>query len=202
MPRRNRVLPTQEIAALPGRGLFMGNRGILHDDAGAIRAGWRHPHWICCLTAFKGRRRPIMAPHAYTELFFLDEAVALAAGHRPCAECRRADWLAFRAAWDQANGPVGGAADLDRQLHRARLDGRAQRRWTALAQDLPEGTMILSGDSPALITRGAQHAFAMAGYGPAQALPRGPVTVLTPAPTVAALAAGYCPVLHPTALDP
>ncbi len=202
MPRQNRALPTQEIAALPGRGLFMGNRGILHDDSGRIRARWRHPHWICCLTAFKGRRRPLMAPHAYTELFFLDEAVALAAGHRPCAECRRADWTAFRAAWDRANGPVAGAADLDRQLHRARLDGRMQRRWTEVAGNLPEGTMILSSTGPALVAAGALRPFTMAGYGPPAAMPPGAVTVLTPAPTVAALAAGYRPVLHPTALDP
>lgn len=201
MTRQNRVLPTQEIVAMAGRGLFMGNRGILHDEAGRIRAGWRHPHWICCLTSFKGRRRPLMAPRAYTELFFLDEAVALAAGHRPCAECRRADWLAFRAAWEQANGPVAGAADLDRQLHSARLEGRAQRRWRT-TRTLPDGTMILTDTGPALIAGGAQRAFTMAGYGPRAALPRGPVTVLTPAPTAAAIAAGYRPALHSSALDP
>ncbi|MDB5560081.1 MAG: hypothetical protein JWQ36_3015, partial [Enterovirga sp.] len=116
MPRQNRVLPTGEIVALPFRGAFMGNRGILHDEAGRLgRARWRHPHWIICRLAFKGRRRAIMAPRRYTELFFPDEAVALAAGHRPCAECRRDAFGAYRSALARAEGgPAHSAASLDR----------------------------------------------------------------------------------------
>src|SRR6478735_712658 len=97
-PRRNRVDPWGELIAVPERGALMGNRGVLHDDEGRVRRDFRLETWIACLLEFKGRRRPIMRPNHYTELFFLDEATSLAAGHRPCAECRRADYNAFRAA--------------------------------------------------------------------------------------------------------
>ena len=99
MPRQNRVLPTGEIIAHPARGRFMGNRGILHDASGHLgRSRWKLMGWVTCVLDFKGRQRTVMSPGTYTELFFHDEAVALAAGHRPCAECRRADYRAYRAA--------------------------------------------------------------------------------------------------------
>src|SRR5262245_61405643 len=99
MPRQNRVTPFGEVVAVPERGTFMGNRGVLHDEGGRIRRAWLVKRWILCVLEFKGRHRAIMAPDRYTELFFLDEATGLAAGHRPCAECRRSRFLAFRDAW-------------------------------------------------------------------------------------------------------
>ena len=199
MPRQNRVMPTGEVVVHPARGLFMGNRGILHDRAGQLgRARWRHPHWITCQTAFRGRKRTLMAPRAYTELFFLDEAVACAAGHRPCAECRRADYRAFAEAWAGVFGRST-AAEIDRALHAARIDGRGQRRHLADAQALPDGAMVLIMDQPHLIRSGRALPFFPDGYGPPIALPQAFVTVLTPAPTVAVMAAGWQPALHPSA---
>ncbi|MBR9844139.1 MAG: hypothetical protein GYB25_13340 [Rhodobacteraceae bacterium] len=192
MPLQNRVQPTGDILAHPARGRFMGNRGILHDpDQRLTHRRWRHKAWVCCLLAFKSRRRPLMASGAYTELFFHDEAVALAAGHRPCGECRRADFNAFLDAADHA-GPV---ADFDTRLHAARAIPRrfAQRRHLADAATLPEGCFILCDTGPALLWHGALYPFAPSGYGPAQTRPMGAVTVLTPAPTLTALRAGYTP---------
>jgi len=120
---QNRVTPFGEIVATPARGLSMGNRGILHDDRRRLgRRRWTHKAWICCVTEFRGRRRQVMAPGRYTELFFLDEAVALAAGHRPCFECRRAAANAFAACW----GGEPRAPDMDRVLHAERLAGNRQ----------------------------------------------------------------------------
>jgi hypothetical protein len=202
--RQNRVLPTGEIVALEERGTLTGNRGCLHDAAGRLGvARWRHPHWISCELSYKGWRRPIMAPNRWTELFFLDEAVALAAGHRPCALCRRADWLAFRTAWASAFGTLTAAPEIDRILHAARVDSRsrAQKRHAAAAERLPDGTFILQDGSPALVTGSGLRPWRPGGYGPALPRPAGPVTVLTPRPLVAVLAAGYRPRLHPSARE-
>lgn len=200
MPRQNRLTPEGRFEAVAARGLFMGNRGILHDAAGRLGgARWRHPHWIICLTEFRGRRRPLMAPRHYTELFFLDEATALAAGHRPCAECRRLAWLAFRDAF--APAPMR-AAELDRVLHTARLDRGRQRRCAFDINTLPDGVLVLdeAGRCPHLLHRGHLLPWSHQGYGAPRPRPDGGmVTVLTPAPTVAALARGYRPVLHPSA---
>lgn len=209
MPLQNRVTPTGDIIADPARGLFMGNRGILHDDDGRVgRARWRHSHWIVCVLAFKGRRRSVMQPHRYTELFFLDEAVALAAGHRPCAECRRDRFRAFVACWTNGighDGAVPDAAGLDAMLHAARVDPRSRRQatWRAPLADLPDGAFICLGDgdsTPRVILGDALYGWTPAGYRNAVRRPRGAsVTVLTPRPTVSALAGGYRPVLHPSA---
>jgi hypothetical protein len=204
MPRRNRVTPTGDIAALLQRGLLTGNRGILHDTTGQMTAArWRHPHWISCTLTWKGIRRPIMAPGTWTELFFLDEAVALAAGHRPCALCRRAAYTRFCAAWTTAYGTTPKAAEVDRILHAARLDGRAQRRHTADIATLPEGAFILTDTAPVLVRRTTLHPFGPTGYGPPEPRPGGgSVIVLTPAPIVAVLRAGYGPTLHPDTVSP
>lgn len=200
MARQNRVLPTGEIVADPARGLFMGNRGCLHDPDGRLGAArWRHRNWITCALSFKERKRSPMSPGKYTELFFLDEAVACAAGHRPCAECRRPAWRAFQAVWSGVFGPMK-AAEIDRTLHVARLEGRRQRRHTALARDLPDGAMMLTDDAAHLVIAGKALPWSPAGYGPACPLPDGDVTVLTPAPMVAVLRAGWKPVLHSSAL--
>ena len=172
----------------------MGNRGILHDDQRQLGAArWRHKAWVTCVLEFKGRKRPLMAPGAYTELFFHDEAVALAAGHRPCAECRRADHLAFRAAFGAASAP-----ELDAVLHKARVTPRtrAQIAHTDPATTLPDGAFFHWQGQPHLCHQGAAHPFAPGGYGPAKALPDVPVQVLTPAPTLAALRQGYVPMIR------
>lgn len=200
-PRQNRVTPEGEIIATPARGLFLGNRGCLHDAAGRLgTARWRHPHWIVCALAFKDRHRALMAPGRWTELFFLDEAVALAAGHRPCAECRRAAFRAFQAAFAPAALP---APEIDRRLHAARVT-RARRQITHAAEiaTLPDGTFLrLPGETAAqLLHAGQLWPYSPAGYGPPRPRPTaGLVAVLTPAPTLAALRNGYRPALHPSA---
>jgi hypothetical protein len=199
MTLQNRVLPTGEIVALPFRGLLTGNRGILHGPDGVLARTHQHIHWITCRLDWKGVRRPVMQGRKWTELFFLDEATAGAAGHRPCALCRREAWLAFAAAWGRAHGPAR-APEVDRVLHAARRDGRGQRRHRAMAADLPPGTIVLA-PGPALVLPGGLRDWGVDGYAALRPLPDGAVTVLTPAPMVAAMAAGWRPVLHPTALQ-
>ncbi|NNM73016.1 hypothetical protein [Enterovirga aerilata] len=197
MTRQNRVLPTSEIVALPFRGAWMGNRGILHDEEGRLgRARWRHPHWIICRLEFRGRHRPVMAPRRYTELFFFDEAVALAAGHRPCAECRRGAFEAYRSAWARAQGgKPPSAAAMDAVLHSARTDLRTRdpATFAAALGELPDGVFVRTGPGEAaLLSDGRLHPYLGEGYGPPRmAGTRTAVEVLTPAPTVAALRAGY-----------
>ena len=194
MPLQNRVQPDGEIIAHPARGGFMGNRGILHDENGLHhKRRWAHKNWVCCVLSFKGRRRQLMAPRHYTELFFLDEAVAFAAGHRPCAECRAADYRRFRACCD-VSGP---AAALDRQLHSERAVPRVfqQRRQTGVeVHDLPDGAFILDHAGLRGVLFGdAFHPYQPSGYGPPQPRPRGRVTLLTPPSSVAAFRNGYRP---------
>lgn len=200
--RQNRVTPTGDLVSVSARGLFMGNRGILHDAEGRLgRSRWKHPHWVCCLLSFKGRKRPVMAPGAYTELFFLDEATALAAGHRPCAECRRPAFEAWRDGWEAAFGTRPRAPEIDRALHadRVRRD-RSQVRFSAPATSLPTGTFILYDGRPMAVS--GDHAvlpYSPDGYGAAERLPTGEVEVLTPRASVAVLRAGYHAEMHPTA---
>ncbi|NNJ68975.1 MAG: hypothetical protein HKP54_13150 [Boseongicola sp.] len=198
MPHQNRVLATGDLIKHPARGLFMGNRGILHDDAQTLdRARWRHKAWVTCLLRHKDWHRQIMQPGHYTELFFLDEAVALAAGHRPCALCRRADYRAFLNALDH----TGSAKDLDNALHHARVIPRTakHRRFTANINTLPAGTIIWN-NAAYLITRTALRKVHPDGYdSPIDRPKSGQTEVLTPSLTVKALARGYCPKLHPSA---
>lgn len=203
MPRRNRVTPEGEIIADPARGLFMGNRGILHDGEGRIAAPFRHRNWVCCVTAFKGRRRELMTPGRYTELFFLDEAVALAAGHRPCGECRREAYARYRAAWAAAAGTgLPAPREMDRALHAARIAPRRGGKLTFAApvESLPDFAFLRTGAGPAMVAGDRLLPWAPGGYG--TPLPRpasGLVEVLTPLPSVAALRAGYRPALHSSA---
>ncbi|WP_442638921.1 hypothetical protein [Roseicyclus sp.] len=179
----------------------MGNRGILHDGARRLGAArWRHKAWIACVLSFKGRRRVPMSPGAYTELFFLDEAVALAAGHRPCAECRRADYDRFRAAWARATGETASAPAMDAALHPARVTrSRAQVRHVADIATLPDGAFVLHEGAPCLAIGDGLLPFTPGGYGVPRPRPVGPATVLTPAPILDVLRAGYAPALHPSA---
>jgi hypothetical protein len=192
-PYQNRVLATGDIVAHPARGAFMGNRGILHDASKALgRARWRHKTWVTCVLTWKDWHRQVMTPGRYTELFFLDEAVALAAGHRPCGLCRHADYTAFRT----AAGITGPASEMDAVLHAERAIPRVfrQRRETLEAATLPDGTIILE-DRPKLILGDAMYPVDASGYGPPERRATGTVTVLTPAMSRMALAEGYAPVI-------
>ncbi|MDG3040752.1 hypothetical protein [Roseicyclus marinus] len=202
MPLQNRVLPTGEIVTDPARGLFTGNRGILHTpDQRLGPRRWTHPHWlICTLTHPRGTYHGPMPDRRWTALFFLDEAVALAAGHRPCAECRRDAFTRFRAAWATAFGTLPRAPQIDARLHPVRVSRtRAQIRHQAAARDLPDGCFLLLQGRAHLLSGAHLLPFTPSGYGAPFDRPEGTVTVLTPRPTLAVLAAGYRPHLHPTA---
>ncbi len=193
-PRANRVQPDGKFLSTPARGGFTGNRGILHGPDGVIAtARWRHKAWITCTLRPRPGRAPLpmAAPGHYTPLFFLDEAVACAAGHRPCAECRRAVWRDFAAAWGRAFGTVPRAPQVDAALHAARINPPLCLHRT---ETLPDGAFCLLGGAPHLVWHGAALPYAPDGYGPARALPAGPVPVLTPAPLLAVMRAGWCPV--------
>lgn len=212
MTRQNRVTPTGQIIATPARGMFMGNRGILHNAQGEITQPYATKLWIICQLSSKGRRRKLMQPGKYTELFFLDEATALAAGHRPCFECRREAALSFRQAWLAGNpqlnlGELVGSGEIDAVLHAERLTGgyykkdKRQKTHTAVLHSLPNGTFIWREERPYLVWADALLPWMAEGYGkPVQRAGSELVTVLTPASTVAALAHGYQPQLHPSAL--
>ena len=201
MPRQNRVTPHGALIDL-GRGMFMGNRGCLHDDAGQIRRAHRGRRWIICALEFKGRRLELAAPGENTQLFFLDEATALAAGHRPCGECRRDAFRAFVDAWTAGNpgalpaGPLR-VGDIDRVLHQQRTGPRER----APLNGLPDGTLVALDDDPLahLVLGDALLPWQPEGYGAPRPRPATTVDVLTPPSTVNALRAGYRPVLHPSA---
>ncbi|QJW98227.1 hypothetical protein [Frigoriglobus tundricola] len=206
MPKQNRVTPFGEIVAVPAYGTLMGNRGVLHDAAGTIRRAWHLRRWIVCVLEFNGRKRTVMAPGRYTELFFLDEATALAAGHRPCFECQRQRFRAYRAAWTAGHAlphaPTAGG--IDDTLHAERTGmNREKLCHSANLDSVPDGALVtLEGDDaiPYLLWRGELLAWSPAGYRERRTRPTGArVSVLTPAPTVTAIRAGYVPAVHPSA---
>lgn len=201
MPLQNRVTPTGDIVATPHRGEMMGNRGgcFHRDDQTLMRRRWASRQWICCVLAFKARQRKLMQPGLYTELFFLDEATALAAGHRPCFECRRVDAVRYQQLWTETigRGLMPKAAGMDLVLHEARLKPLAQRP-TALVRDLPDGAFVQSQGRSCLVLAGRIRSWSFEGYSPTLSAPREAVTVLTPAPTLAILRAGYVASLHQT----
>ena len=209
MPRRNRVDPWGDLHAVDARGLFTGNRGCLVDGDGEVVRHHQGSLWIACLTRYKSWRAPLAAPRRWTPLFFLDDAVALAAGHRPCGLCRRDSYLSYRdAVRSSAPGIPLFATEIDRRLAAERLGrgrGRVRaddrRPWTASVDDLPNGTVVVDGDrAPYLVIDDAFRQFRFDGWGPPSARPRGIVIdVLTPSTSVAALRHGFEPVLHPTA---
>ena len=203
MPRQNRVTPDGTLIAVPDRGLFWGNRGVLHDPEERLVRYSRGRAWAICVLEFKGRRRQQRAPNRLTELYFLDEATGLAAGHRPCGECRYQDYQAFKRAWAAAFGFAGGVpgvAEIDARLHEDRLVRPGVRRtYTAACAGLPDGVMASAGGEPFLVWGGGLLAWTPGGYRPGPAPGPGPVTVITPRATVAVLAAGYRPVVHPSA---
>jgi hypothetical protein len=204
MPLQNRVKPDGDIVAASARGLLMGNRGCLHGQGRELGISrWRSKLWIGCVLDWRGRRRDPMPPGRWTALFFLDEATALAAGHRPCAYCRRADYVDFAEAWRRSAGLAArpAATEMDAQLHAERTD-RVRRKRTHLADlaELPEGVMIRTGDGASLLVEGRLRPWSFSGYGSAlPERPSGLVEVLTPPSIVAAISAGYRPLIHPTA---
>jgi hypothetical protein len=204
-PLQNRVTPAGEIVSDPGRGLLMGNRGCLHGpDRRLGTARWRSKRWICCVLEWQGVQRDPMPAGRWTALFFLDEATALAAGHRPCAYCRREQFLSFAAAWRQAHGldRRPGADEMDARLHAERVDSRSRRQLTrdALPGQLPDGVMIRHDGVTGLLAGGCLLPWSFTGYLAPVPLPPGrQAELLTPPATVAALAAGYRPLLHPSA---
>jgi len=207
---RNRVDPWGDLHAVPERGLFTGNRGCLVDAAGAVARHHRGSLWITCLTEFRGWHHPLTAPGIWTPLFFLDDAVALAAGHRPCALCRRDAYRSYRAAVTAAIGSTRPltAVELNTRLDTERLrrgrgiDRRGDRRlWTASLANIPTGAVILSqGGHPHLVLGEHTRPFEFGGWGaPVERDGSRTVTVLTPPTSVAALRHGYAPTLHPSA---
>ncbi len=199
---QNRVTPQGEIVSTPARGTLMGNRGVLHDASRQIIRPWQLVRWIACVTEFRGRWRPIMAPNRWTELFFLDEATSLAAGHRPCAHCRNADYKRYRAAWSAARGvEVPSAEEIDRVLHDDRLLGRREKRtYLERREALPDGTMVALDDTAWLVLGDELWRWSPAGYGGQRSgsLPAR-LEVLTPRSSVETLRAGYVAGIHPTA---
>ncbi len=201
MPLQNRVTPYGEIVAVPERGLFTGNRGILHTPDQRIVHYNRGRRWIICQLEFKGWHREMMQPNHWTELFFLDEATALAAGHRPCAMCRYRDYQSFRRSWAMAHGLSLQSADqMDLVMHQDRLARpRVQRTYEAQITSLPEGAFIeLDGEAWLLLEEELLH-WSPGGYDRRIVRPeQGTVQVITPKCTVATIANGYRPLLHPS----
>ncbi|BAT61099.1 hypothetical protein GJW-30_1_03655 [Variibacter gotjawalensis] len=201
MPLQNRVTPFGEIVAIDQRGTLMGNRGIIHDPAtkSLLPRRWSTKAWIICVCAFKNVRRDVMSRRSWTELFFLDEAVALAAGHRPCFYCRRATANAFRDAWARGkHATPARAAEMDATLHAERLDGKAKRIHPApddLAT-LPDGTVVTANDDAFTLAHGRAFRWTERAYAPPTKLGKAD-GMLTPPSTIAALRAGFRPLLHP-----
>ncbi|MBV8118095.1 MAG: hypothetical protein JOZ01_08955 [Candidatus Eremiobacteraeota bacterium] len=202
MPLQNRVTPYGDVVALPGRGLMMGNRGILHDDSRRIVRPFQVRRWIACRLEFRGRKRAVMQPHRYTELFFLDEAAAFSAGHRPCAECRREVYQRFRELWIACHGGSGKADDIDDRLHVERIARRTKRTYGTATDNLPNGTFVALDDRAWLVWGEALFAWSDSGYIERRSRPGGHVEVLTPPSIVRIFEAGYRPAIHPSHARP
>ncbi len=207
MPRRNRVTPLGELVADATRGLVYGNRGCLHDRAGRIVRPYQVRRWIACRLDFMGRRRsPLMQPGRYTELFFLDEATALAAGHRPCAECRREDYVRFLERWTERHPRERTADAIDLRLHGERFDPvtRSRRFHDVELDSVPDGGFVLRDDEPYVVVGASLLLWTPRGYVSRVPRPNGGTAAMsiTPPSLVAHLRAGggsALPLLHPSA---
>jgi hypothetical protein len=193
-PARNRVTPLGEIVAIPLRGVWTGNRGILHREREIVRFH-ASDLWITCALRYKDWWHEQWRPHHFTWLFFHDEAVSFAAGHRPCALCRRVAYDGYRDAWSRGLGvDVPSAKEINRRLHSERIvRGTHTRRFHALPwAELPDGAFVLRDDGPAVVVGDVVRTWGHEGYGERHARPpRGDARVITPPSTVAALQAGY-----------
>ncbi len=206
MPRQNRVSPLSELISTPERGLVYGNRGCLHDAGGRIRRAYATKRWIACRLRFRGRRRAaLMAEGRYTELFFLDEATALAAGHRPCAECRRADYDQLCALWRELHPEQLGADAIDAQLQAERMVAKTSSRrfHKASFTELPDGAFVMHERAPCLVLGPRLLKWSPGGYLTAHRRPlRGQATLITPPSLVELLRTDRRPLvalLHPSA---
>ncbi|MEP6716404.1 MAG: hypothetical protein ABJC09_12605 [Terriglobia bacterium] len=200
MPLQNRIDPCGRIFRTEARGTIMGNRGgVLHRDREIVRT-FKSRRWIACLLEFKGRRRVVMTEKRYTELFFLDEAVAFAAGHRPCAECRRERFNAFKEAWRRVKGldKLPFADEMDSVLHSARIDSsRNKVTWQAELRSLPDGCLVQLEGRPFLVWRDGLFLWTPQGYHRRASAPEDKiVTVLTPEPIAGCFREGYTPQIH------
>jgi hypothetical protein len=208
VPRQNRVTPLGDLTATPERGLVYGNRGCLHDDRGVIRRYQATRRWIACQLEFRGRRRTrLQAPGRYTELFFLDDATAMAAGHRACAECRRADYNRLVEVWASIHPGQIGADAIDAQLARERLAAPGQRRLhRAPYAELPDGAFVMYEGAPHLVLGPQLLTWTPGGYGDRRRRPaRGKADLITPPSLVELLRRGWDPLvalLHPSANAP
>ena len=208
MPRQNRVTPFSALVADSARGTLTGNRGCLHDDRQNIRRQFQGTRWIICLLEFKGRKRNLMTPGHYTELFFLDEATALAAGHRPCAECQRERFTRFRDLWAAANPELAGASRpaatiMDAAIHQERTAPieRGNRSRNPIDR-MPDGVFVTDDEHNAyLVLAGQLLRWSPAGYERTTTTVQYPARVLTPASVVRTLAAGYSAGLHDSAFE-
>ena len=208
-PLQNRVDPWGRLNAVRTRGTLIGNRGILHDDSGRIVRPWKGKAWIACTLHWKGWKRTPFTPGTWSELFFLDEATAFSAGHRPCKLCRRDRHLEFKRAWLTANreltdGDEPSISAIDSVLHAERtVPGGGKRTFRALAHELPDGTFIDRGDRALLAWRGRFLEWSFSGYRePSEPVdPQEPVTVLTPASVVRTYGSGFEPEVHPTTAE-
>ncbi len=189
MPERNRVDPYGEIVVSPLRGRWLGNRGCIHREHTIVRP-WNGKRWIACALAFKGWTAPKWAPGRWTALFFYDEALAFAAGHRPCALCRRADYLRYQAA-----AGVVGADAIDARLHAERLDGRRKRTHAFAWRELPAGAFVdIDGVPHVVLTDNVRPWSATHGYrDPISRPTSGDARVLTPPLSLRAISRGYAP---------
>jgi hypothetical protein len=206
MPLQNRVTPEGELIAHPARGLVYGNRGCLHDADGRIRRRYNGRRWIACRLEFRGwYRGALLRPGLFTELFFLDDATALAAGLRPCALCRREDYNRFSDAWRSLHPGQRGADAVDAQLHCERVDPstRSHRHHSAHFDDLPDGTFVLRAGTPHLVLGAQLLSWTPAGYGSPEPRPAGePCLLITPPSSVSVLRQGWeplVPFVHPSA---
>jgi len=206
VPRQNRVTPFGDLIADPARGSVYGNRGCLHDEAGRIRRRYDGKRWIACRLRFRGwHREPLMQPGRFTELFFLDEATAFSAGHRPCALCRREDYDRFVEIWRRIHPRQTGADAIDAQLHRERLgpDTRRQRHHGAPFDELPDGAFVLHDGAPRLVRGPNLLRWTPSGYtGASRRPPRARAVLITPPSSVEILRSDWqpgVPLLHPSA---
>ena len=204
MPLQNRVTPTGELMAVAARGLMMGNRGgqFHKPDQTLGKRRWASRAWIACLLEWKGRHEEIWIDRHYTQLFFLDESTALAAGHRPCALCRRADYNRFAGLWAQTQGLAAPprAPAMDDVLHRERWASRDGAPLPAISSgDLPDGAFVLCEDAPHLAHGGCLWSWTVEGYRKGPEIDRAAhYPLVTPPSIVGVLRAGYRPMLHPS----